>query len=306
MPAHIPHPGLSRRVIFSSSGTRLVGDLFLPPNFKGEKPLPGLVITGAWTTVKEQMPRRYAIELAARGFASLAFDFRGFGQSEGAIRQYEHPGLKTEDIMAAADFLATCPEVDPTRLAGLGICASSGYMADAVGQSSTLKALGLVAPWLHNRSIAESVYGGPEGYIALVEEGRKAVETYGETGHQQMIPAASLTDKTAAMFQAPYYTEADRGLIPEYRNEFFVGSWEPWLTYDAISKAEPLNNKPVQLVHSEAAAIPQGAHAFFDAVTGPKNELWLSGVTQFDFYDQSGPVSLASDKIASSLQEVLQ
>lgn len=43
------------RVSFDSEGAELVGDLYLPP--AGER-LPGLVVTGSWTTVKEQMAGR--------------------------------------------------------------------------------------------------------------------------------------------------------------------------------------------------------------------------------------------------------
>ena len=295
----------SRRILFESNGTRLVGDLYLPPGYDGSTPLPGVIVTGAWTTVKEQMPRRYAAEMAQRGFAALAFDFRGWGQSEGDVRQYEHPAMKTADIVAAAEALSTCPEVDPARIAGLGICASSGYMSAAASLSSNIKVLALVAPWLHNAEIVDAVYGGAGGVAQLIAAGRAAVEAYAETGHQTMVPAASLTDRKAVMYQAPYYTEKDRGLIPEYDNRFYVGSWEPWLTFDAVATAAALAEKPVQIVHSEAAAIPQGAHAFFDRLTGSKSELWLQNVSQFDFYDQDGPVAAASDTVAAFFKNTL-
>ncbi|MEO0909834.1 MAG: alpha/beta hydrolase, partial [Pseudomonadota bacterium] len=100
----------SRSVEFESNGNLLKGILFLPAN--SDNPLPAVIVTGAWTTVKEQMPGTYARELAARGFVSLAFDFTGWGKSEGSPRYVEDPVVKTTDIHAAAEYLATLDEVD--------------------------------------------------------------------------------------------------------------------------------------------------------------------------------------------------
>lgn len=68
------------------------------------EPLPAAVVTGAWTTVKEQMAGTYARELAARGFAALTFDLSGWGQSDGEPRYVEDYVQKTADIKEAAGF----------------------------------------------------------------------------------------------------------------------------------------------------------------------------------------------------------
>jgi fermentation-respiration switch protein FrsA (DUF1100 family) len=68
------------------------------------------------TSVKEQATRNYAVAMAARGFITLAFDHRHFGESQGQPRQYEHPGRKVEDFRAAFGFLASRPEVDSDRI----------------------------------------------------------------------------------------------------------------------------------------------------------------------------------------------
>ena len=292
------HAAQSQRVVFESNGDRLVGDLFLPDDFEAGDKLPAVVVTGAWTTVKEQMPARYAAEMADRGYAALAFDFRGWGQSEGEPRQLEDPERKTEDIVAAAEYLAARPEVDADRLAGLGICASSGYMADAAARSPRIGSLALVAPWLHNAEIVEATYGGAETVENLIATGRKA------EGKGEMIEAASATNEDSLMYQAPYYVDAERGAIPEWDNRFNLASWEPWLTYDAVKLSGDINaaGVPVTIVHSEAAAIPGGAHSFFDALDVRKEELWLDDVGQMDFYDRDDAVTEAADRVAAFLK----
>lgn len=293
-----------KKVNFTSNNQNLVGNLYLPDDYQEETKLPGVVVTGAWTTVKEQMPATYAEALADRGYAVLAFDFRNWGESGGKERQLENPTNKTQDIIAAANYLTTRPEVDSDRIAGLGICASAGYMADAAVQSEDIKAIALVAPWLHNREIVNEVYGGAESVQNLIDISRKAQAKYEATGELSLVPAASNTDKNAVMYQAPYYTERDRGMIPEYINEFNLASWEGWLTFDAIKIADNLT-KPVQIVHSEAAAIPQGAKEFYSRLSGEKKELWLENITQFDFYDSPQVVTTASDAVAKYFQQIL-
>ena len=67
----------TKSVQFEIHGTQLMGTLYLPYGLKKDQKVPAVVVTGAWTTVQEQMPKTYAIELAKRGYGALTFDFRG-------------------------------------------------------------------------------------------------------------------------------------------------------------------------------------------------------------------------------------
>jgi len=282
---------ITRHVVtFDHEGATLKGLLFTPT--QSNQPLPGVVVTGAWTTVKEQMAGTYARELAKRGFAALAFDFKGWGESEGAPRFVENPQQKTADIKAAAHFLANHPVVDAERVFGLGICASSGYMAEAAADDGPLKKLALVAPWLHDPAMAEAIYGGPEQVATLISAGQQAAKT------PSVMLAASATDSASLMFQAPYYTEPERGLIAAYDNAFNVASWEPWLTYDAQAIADRLS-APTLIVCSEAAALPAGAHAFVKRTPAAVEEHWPDDVNQFDFYDREDEINTAANAVAA-------
>ncbi|WP_170429590.1 alpha/beta hydrolase [Ruegeria arenilitoris] len=282
-----------RAVSFDSNGNTLKGTLYTPENASAA--LPAVVVTGAWTTVKEQMPGTYAREMAARGFAALAFDFTGWGESEGTPRFVEDPSVKTADIRTAAAFLTSLDEVDSSRISGLGVCASSGYMAAAVADDANLQKVALVAPWLHDPAMAEGIYGGPEMAASLIA----ASEADG--AEDTVLLGASTTDENAVMYQAPYYTEEDRGLIPAYDNKFSVASWKPWLTYDAQASADRLT-KPMLMVGSPSIALPAGATAYEARTKAPLEKLWLGDdVTQFDFYDRKDAVTAASDAVADFL-----
>ena len=292
---------MKKTVTFESAGQTLAGDLYLPDDYQDGDKLPAVVVTGAWTTVKEQMAGTYAAELADRGYAALAFDFRGWGESPDSVRYLEDPVRKSEDIDAAVNFLASRPEVDAARIAGLGICASAGYMSDVALGNDRVRSLALVAPWLHDRQIVEDTYGGPESVAALIEAGRSAEAS----AEAVILEAASMTNENAVMYQAPYYTETDRGLIPEYDNKFNAASWEGWLTYDALVTADSLG-KPTLLVHSEAAAIPQGAKEYARRMGDGATTIWLEDATQFDFYDQPATVAASADAVAEHFGRTLR
>lgn len=292
----------TERVTFQSGGETIVGTLYVPQGVDARRTAPGVVVTGAWMTVKEQMARVYARELAERGFVTLAFDFRTWGESGGKQRSMENPAMKIEDIKAAARFLDARAETG--AIAGLGVCASAGYMVHAAIGNTTLKSIALVAPWLHDAKIVEEVYGGKEGVAKLIAASRAAQRKFDATGELTLLPAAGPKGSNAVMAGVPYYTERDRGLIPEWENTFNVASWEGWLTFDAIAPAAQLR-QPILTVHSEAAAIPHGAKRFFASVRAPKMQMWLDGVSQLDFYDRERPVNASADAVALHLRKTL-
>jgi hypothetical protein len=285
----------TRTVNFENEGATLSGTLYLPEGHDGG-PLPTVVVTGAWTSVQEQMPANYAREMAERGFAAFTFDFRGWGKSGDLpqnVRFVESPAAKTSDIRAAFEFVATLPEVDGAQINGLGICASAGYMVDAVAGNDLVRRIGLVAPWLQNGKIVEAVYGGAEGVAGLIQMSQAAEKAGG-----QIIPAAGPEGAEGVLMPiGGYYYEADRGAIPEYDNQWNNAGWEGWLTYHPADNPQRLE-KPLAIVHSESAAIPQGVRTFLSGFAGDATMQWLEGVTQFDFYDNPEDVTRAADTMA--------
>jgi fermentation-respiration switch protein FrsA (DUF1100 family) len=270
--------------------------LHLPAGHDGPA-LPAVVVTGAWTSVQEQMPRVYAEALAERGIAAFTFDFRGWDKSgdlPGGRRFREDPAAKTSDIAAAFAVLAAQPEVDPARLGGLGICASAGYMVDAAVADPLVARVGLVAPWLQDGAIVEAVYGGPEGVAALTALSRAA-----EAEGGRIIPAAGPEGAEGVLMPiGGYYYDPARGAIAAYDNRWDQASWEGWLAYRPAENGARLA-KPLAIVHSEAAAIPQGVRAFLAGYGEGATLRWLPDVTQFDFYDDPAAVAAAADAMAA-------
>ena len=119
-------------------GIRLAGDLYLPENAEGK--LAAVAVAGPFGAVKEQAAGLYANELAARGFAALAFDPSFIGESGGEARNVASPDINTEDFCAAVDYLSTRGFIDPEKIGILGICGFGGMALNAAAMDTRIKA----------------------------------------------------------------------------------------------------------------------------------------------------------------------
>ena len=96
---------------FESDGVTLRGDVFLPSE---AGPRRAIVLCHGFASDRRVM-RATAMDAAERGMVVLTFDFRGHGQSEGM-----YVGDPVDDVIAALDYLAHLPSVDPQRIALVG------------------------------------------------------------------------------------------------------------------------------------------------------------------------------------------
>ena len=171
---------------FMNGTDRLVGVLYLPAN---RDPVAAVVTTGPLTSVKEQATGHYAQALAERGFATLAFDHRTFGESDGVPRQFEDPEGKARDLSAAVTALEADPRTRRLPVGAVGICAGGGYMARAVADDRRMSAFAGVAGYYSDASAFAS--SSPRAYQAAIDRGRAAEERWRETGRAETIPAVA-------------------------------------------------------------------------------------------------------------------
>ncbi len=280
------------KISFQSEGVRMVGNLYLPSNYRAGQKLRTVVVGGTWTSVKEQMSNRYAEQLATQGIAALSFDFRGYGESGGTPRNLENSSMKAADITNAAKYLSTLSFAEQGKIGGLAICASAGYMAKAIADGAPINSFVTVAAWLHNAETTRLIYGGEAGVQAKLEAAKLAKQKFQQTGVVDYVPAYSRTNADAAMFgDFDFYGNPARGALPQWGNQFAVKAWEDWLNFDAIVLA-PKITAPTLMIHSDNAALPQGVRAFYAGLKGSKNLFWTEGA-HFDFYDNAAEVNRA-------------
>ena len=128
-----------RKVTFVNRyGITLAADMFVPKNAEGR--LAAIAVSGPFGAVKEQVSGRYAQEMAARGYLTIAFDPSFTGESGGTPRYMASPDINTEDFQAAVDFLCVQDNVDPDRIGIIGVCGWGGMALNAAAIDTRIKA----------------------------------------------------------------------------------------------------------------------------------------------------------------------
>jgi fermentation-respiration switch protein FrsA (DUF1100 family) len=284
------------KIQFRSDGLTLAGNVYKPENFNASKKYLAIVTGGSMTSVKEQMAGFYAEKFAEKGFITLAFDYRNYGESEGQPRQFEDPKLKLKDLESAVTYLLSLPYVQ--SVGALGVCTSGGNVAYLAADDKRIKAAAVVAAHMADASILHSLYGSMGKDVdSLRKAGVEARKHYELTGENKMILAYSTTDKTASHVGSflEYYDDKTRGGgVKEWKNGFSVMSWETWLDFDPVSKAQNITI-PFMMFHGDRCALPDNAKKFYNALKGKKELLW-DDVDHTDHYDRPNVVNPIVDK----------
>ena len=128
-----------KKVTFETQyGLTLAADLYTPKDAEGK--LAAIAVSGPFGAVKEQSSGLYAMKMAERGFAALAFDPSYTGESSGEPRRTASPDINTEDFMAAVDFLSKQENVDAEKIGIIGICGWGGIALNAAAADTRIKA----------------------------------------------------------------------------------------------------------------------------------------------------------------------
>ncbi|HEY0945790.1 MAG TPA: dienelactone hydrolase family protein [Opitutaceae bacterium] len=290
-------------ITFSNGGTPLAGTFYRNTTALTERQH-AVVITGSWLTVKEQMAHTYAEKMATLGYTAFTFDFTGWGQSGGVLRQTEIPASKIADILAAVEFVNTMSFVKPGAIGYLGICASAQYVLAALARGARLKSFASVAGWFHDTASVSGFYGADEGVARRLERAARATEKFLLHGELETVPAYRKGDDIAGMFfELDYYANPKRGAITAWKNEMSVMTWQHWLTFDGLSAAAAVTT-PTLLVHSDGCALPANVKRVHADLRGKKRLVWGDG-TQTDYYDQPAFVEKAVAAAHAHFQDTL-
>jgi len=292
------------RVEVAADGVTLVGDLRAPSPGGNA---PGLVFTGPFTGVRDQVTGLYAERMTAAGYVTLAFDHRNFGESGGRPRRHEDPQGKLADLRAAVSLLRARPEVDPERIGAVGICLGGGYALKFAAFDPRVKVFAGIAGG-YNTPYAMRSGMGPEGYRRALVSFTAAAEEHDRGGEVQYVPAVAAEGEAAMPGEEPFaYYGTGRGSSAYWQNSVTRVSIRELLTVDNMAGADFLSPTPGLIVHGveDAYCSPDGAREAHERMGEPKRIVWLDAKLHTDLYDNQAYVTQAVEAVTAFFAEHL-
>ena len=157
-----------REVVIFSDGTRMAGDLYLPKDLQADAKLPAIVLCAGTGGTKGGSGARLGAIFAQHGYVALAFDYRGWGQSDSklitvekqprpdasgnvevkarAVRWQMDFADQAMDIRAAIGFVAGEASVDKDRLGIWGSSYGGGLVTWTAGNDPRVKCTAAQVP----------------------------------------------------------------------------------------------------------------------------------------------------------------
>jgi uncharacterized protein len=208
-------------IAFLSRGERCAGWLHLPtPDAAGsERRYPCVVLLHSTAGVRQMhcyAERGRAFALA--GIATLQFDARGFGASEGMPRQLLDVRRQEEDLEAAIAFAREHPQLDSERLALWGGSASCAQALELARKRSDIRALVCLTPFIPGRETQRSAHT-PIARLALAALSDRlrmtlglaprGVKVGGESGEAAILVREDAAARERAMLPAEAKVTSD-------------------------------------------------------------------------------------------------
>ena len=285
-----------RTVSFFSQGARVAGVLRLP---QGVAKPPVVVMCAGMTLTKEVWLPANADWLCARGSATLSFDYRGFGESEGP-RNRLVPSMQVEDVRAALTFLETVSEVDSSRMGLFGVSLGASVAGATAGVDSRVKATIAVAGPMDLGRVWRAFPGFDSFQAKVISARRKAVST-GELSYIKLSRLLASDPETCSMI------ERDSAVIPAWRPEVSFESLTDLFEFRPEAVVAAISPRAVMFVapeHDELIARGELKSAF-DAALEPKRFVTLAGVKHHEVYGAGGGFGPTMDAAGEFFGEFL-
>jgi pimeloyl-ACP methyl ester carboxylesterase len=211
-------------------------------------------MAGGWCYVKEIVMPTYATELAAVGCATLRFDYRGFGESDGDRRQHIDPWAQIEDYRNALSYAAGLSGVDAERLGVWGISYSGGHALILPAIDSRVRCAISNIPVIDGYESMRLVHGYGKGRFAKLEKALMEDRERRVRGEpEQMIPH-NVPDPDKALCTWPFttsysfFSSASATFAPNYNALSTIESVELLTHYSVNDYLKRNLNTPTQML----------------------------------------------------------
>ena len=297
---------MREEIIFKSKGLQCRGWLYLPEDIEIDAKLPAIVMAHGFSAVKEQALPEFAEKFCKAGFATLVFDYRFFGASEGEPRCQLFPLEMVEDYRNAISWVSEHPKVDRERICIWGTSYSGGLVSYVGAVDKRAKAVVAQVPSLidpESRRMMDPVKWDSIGEFLLQDRIARYssgavnyIKVVAPEGEPCVLPGRENYDAFMEM----------ANIAPNWRNEVTLESLEKIREFNPVSSIHWIAPRPLLVIAAENDnLLPlEVVKNSFDNAGEPKKLIVLP-ILHFDIYAEPW-LSKAASAVTDWLNEYLK
>jgi fermentation-respiration switch protein FrsA (DUF1100 family) len=269
----------------TTDGTTLRGWHYQPER---PGPYPTIVMAHGFSAVKEMYLDKYAEAFARAGFASIVYDNRGFGASDGEPRQEIDPWLQIRDYSDAITFALSLEHTDRERIGIWGSSYSGGHVLVVAAIDRRVRCVVSQAPvisgWQNFRRLVRADFLAP--LRAGLHADRDLRAAGGSPGMLPVVaedPTAPSALPTADSYK--WFTETATSRAPAWRNEVTLRTIEYGFGYEPGAYVGLISPTPLMMVVAlnDHLTVSDLAITAYERAYEPKRLVLLPG-GHFDVY----------------------
>lgn len=216
---------MKQAVEFQSDGTTCRGYVFSPSPETSNGA--GIVVAHGLAGTIDAGILEYGEGFAAAGFHALVFDYRGFGESDGDIRQHVSVPMQRADWRAAIATLRAHDGVDAARIGLWGMSFSGGHVFYLAHEDAAIKAIVSQVPMVDSHlamTVGTYQRGGPQSAAlgAIVQGEMKNMLLRRPSKMIAVAPAEGAGPPVLGAEEAAIYPKI---VGPSWRNEITARSF---------------------------------------------------------------------------------
>ncbi len=269
----------------NKKGAKIVGNIYIPDDYKAGEKRAGLVVSPPATSVKEQAAHYYAEKMRQKGYICLTFDPRGIGETKG-LEGNINPYTIANDVSSGVSFLQSLSQVDANRLGNLGLCAPTVSSTYETIHDSRIKALGLAVPAVDGAQLAGGTNPLVRGILYFVGGIIKIFGINPKLEAFQKTEAGLAKGTQMQKGMATYYAPGKVGFHPRYKNQLSIFAGVGVASLDMFKLPPKLNNTPIHIETGDKAQSLEPAERFFKMLKGPAEKTMnkVKGSDHFELY----------------------
>lgn len=271
---------MEKELTFYSAGLKLFGTLYLPDTLQPGDQRPTILCCHGLRANRKLILPDFARAFVKHGYVVFAFDYRGFGESEGT-RFRLIARERDEDIINATTFLGLQPEVDANRIALFGISYGGANVISTGAADTRTKAIVSVVGfgdgdrWLRNSHRQWE-------YWALRKRLEKDRERRVLTGSSEYVPVAEILIPTPAEAQLASTGGPTAGMA----NELPLEIADDLLTYKPEAVVQQISPRPLLIIGTELDYLVgfEECYSLYERAREPKRLYILPGLSHYEAY----------------------